>query len=367
MVRILVIEDEESIRENIVEALELSEYDVMSASNGADGIQLAYNHHPDLILCDIMMAGMDGYGVLDNIRRTSDVALTPFIFLTAKSDRASMRYGMEMGADDYISKPFTTDELLSAIQIRIGRFTDVEDHVNDELTETKRQLAQLISHELRTPLTSINMAVQLMSQQLDLLSAEDTQSLIDVLGNGTNRLNRLVEQMSLFIQAKSGLLNAEKVMRASRPQNIWTLVSGAINQAQHFMYREHNVQVNFDPKGDHIEISCFRDLLSHAFAEVIANAVSFSPENGHVNITVQCSENEIHVCVQDYGNGMTSEQIDTALQDFSQVEREQQEQQGLGIGLPLTNLIVQSHGGRFDIQSYVGEGTTVHIYLPYQS
>ncbi len=365
MIKILVIEDENNIRENIVEILELNDYEVISAANGSDGIQLALEHIPHLILCDIMMDGLNGYEVLENIRSSSQTALIPFIFLTAKSDRTSMRYGMELGADDFLSKPFTTDELLSAVQTRISRFTNVEEHASEQLLETKQQLAHVISHELRTPLTSINMAVQLMSQQLEFLSTENIQDLVETLGNGTNRLNRLVEQISLFIQAQSGFITPEKVKSASRPEALWTLVGGAINRSQSFIYREHNVQVNFNPEQNGVEISCFRDLMIHALAEVIANSISYSPDNGQVEIVINEYDEGIRICVEDGGQGMTEEQVELAFQEFTQVDREKYEQQGIGIGLSLTNLIVQAHGGNLSIQSQVGVGTRVNIDLPY--
>lgn len=366
MVRILVIEDEPPIRENIVETLELNEFEVLSAGCGEDGVNIAGEFQPDVILCDIMMNGMDGYDVLNAVRSTTHISLTPFIFLTAKSDRASMRYGMELGADDYISKPFTTDELLSAINTRIRRFVEVSEQASEEMQVTKKQLAHVISHELRTPLTSINMAVQLMSQQLDFLSTKDIHDLVDTLGNGTGRLNRLVEQMSLFVELKSGLMTREKVKIISREEPIWTLVLAAINHAQHFIYREHDVQVNFDPVENNVAVSCFRTPMIHALAEIIANAIVYSPEGGHVDITLKRYDKGIRIRIQDYGDGMEMYQIESAMEDFAQIDRDLHEQQGIGIGLPIAHAVVQAHRGRFDIQSKKGKGTIVQIYLPYE-
>lgn len=365
MVRILVIEDEEPIRENIVETLKLNKFDVMSAACGEDGVALASEHQPELILCDIMMNGMDGYEVLNSVRSTSHIALTPFIFLTAKSDRASMRYGMELGADDYIPKPFTTEELLRAINTRVDRFVEVSDQANESLTRTKKQLAHVISHELRTPLTSINMAVQLMSQQLDFLSTDDIYDLVDTLGNGTNRLNRLVEQMSLFVEAKSGLLTHDKVRSVSRSEPIWTLVTSAINHANTFIYREHNVQVNFDPHATEVEVLCFRQVMIHALAEVISNAIVYSEKDGQVDISLKRYDKGIRIQIEDYGYGLTPEEAEMAMEDFTQIDRDIHEQQGIGIGLPLTRTIIEAHGGRLVMKSVKGKGTRVHIYLPY--
>lgn len=366
MVRILVIEDEDSIRENIVETLELNAYDVVSAPNGSDGIQIAHSEKPDLILCDIMMNGIDGYGVLDHIRNTPEISLTPFIFLTAKSDRTSMRQGMELGADDYLSKPFTTDELLQAINTRLIRFSDVEASAQHELDDTKRQLAHVISHELRTPLTSINMAIQLMSQQLEFLSPNEINDLVSTLGHGTNRLNRLVEQMSLFVQARSGLMGAESIQRGGRNESLWTLILGGMNRAQNFIYRDHNVQLEFDQEYAEVEIRCFRDVIIHAFAEIVANAITFSPTDGKVNITIKPLDEGVRIRIRDYGKGMEIHKIDLALQDFTQVDRDVFEQQGMGIGLSLSKYIIEAHQGELRIKSQVGEGTQVDIYLPYE-
>src|SRR5262245_33307381 len=121
MTRILIIEDHDTLRNQLMQVLQLTQYEVVGASNGSMGTQLAQDLHPDLILCDIMMGKMDGYEVLQKLRQNPATAATPFIFMTAKDDRASLRQGMALGADDYLTKPFTTDELLDAIQSRLNR------------------------------------------------------------------------------------------------------------------------------------------------------------------------------------------------------------------------------------------------------
>jgi len=121
MKKILVIEDQKDILENTAEILELSNYKVFSAANGRIGIEQAIAVHPDLILCDIMMPELDGYGVLHMVQKNPDLQHTPFIFLTAKTDLSDMRKGMSLGADDYITKPFDATELLNAIEGRLKK------------------------------------------------------------------------------------------------------------------------------------------------------------------------------------------------------------------------------------------------------
>ncbi|MGY0040715.1 response regulator transcription factor [Pedobacter sp. NJ-S-72] len=119
--RILIIEDNDDIRESTAEILELADYEVFQADNGKKGVETAHSHLPDLILCDIMMPELDGYGVLYLLNKNPETAAIPFIFLTAKAERMDMRKGMEMGADDYLVKPFDDVELLNAIESRFSK------------------------------------------------------------------------------------------------------------------------------------------------------------------------------------------------------------------------------------------------------
>lgn len=118
---VLVIEDNQDIRESTAEILELADYHVYTAENGKKGVELAQNHLPDIILCDIMMPELDGYGVLYMLGKNDQTANIPFIFITAKTERVEMRKGMEMGADDYLTKPFSDMELLNAIETRLQK------------------------------------------------------------------------------------------------------------------------------------------------------------------------------------------------------------------------------------------------------
>ena len=121
MIKILIIEDEPAMRANLEDILELEGFLPILAANGKEGIRLAREQRPDLILCDILMPGMDGHAVLDALRAESATVRIPFVFLTAKGERSDVREGMELGADDYLIKPVRVDELLRAINTRLER------------------------------------------------------------------------------------------------------------------------------------------------------------------------------------------------------------------------------------------------------
>src|SRR3954471_17516952 len=126
MIHILLIEDNKEVRENTAEILELAGYNVSTAADGKKGVEEVNKRKPDLIICDIMMPVLDGYGVLHLLGKNEDTANIPFIFLTAKTERLEIRKGMEMGADDYITKPFDKIELLNAIESRLKKAESIK-------------------------------------------------------------------------------------------------------------------------------------------------------------------------------------------------------------------------------------------------
>jgi CRP/FNR family transcriptional regulator, cyclic AMP receptor protein len=155
MKKILLIEDNDEVRENTAEILELSNYKVFTAPNGKDGVEIGFRELPDLIVCDIMMPVLDGYGVLHMLSKNPQTSAIPFIFLTAKSEKSDFRKGMEMGADDYITKPFDGIELLNAIEARLRKtealkknFTHDAKGVNEFLESAEQTgRVQLTSNE----------------------------------------------------------------------------------------------------------------------------------------------------------------------------------------------------------------------------
>lgn len=138
---VLLIEDNSDIRENMSEILELANYKVLLAEDGKVGVELAVNNLPDIIVCDIMMPVLDGYGVIHMLHKNENTRNIPFIFLTAKAERAEIRKGMELGADDYITKPFNGTELLSAIESRLRKADLVKENISTDI----EGLNQLIS------------------------------------------------------------------------------------------------------------------------------------------------------------------------------------------------------------------------------
>jgi two-component system alkaline phosphatase synthesis response regulator PhoP len=216
MKTIVVIEDEQALLKNIVRILSAEGYNSIGAENGEAGLKLACERRPDLILCDIMMPGMDGYAVLEELQSNPLTALIPFIFLTAKTERADIRQGIELGADDYLTKPFDADELMGAINARFRKDELQKERIlalNDELArlrqvlEAKDDLFDNLSQELRRPMSNINVALKMLSEQDTPESRERyIQILKEEFTRELNLLDRVSEMKKLLTPENVSLL-----------------------------------------------------------------------------------------------------------------------------------------------------------------
>ncbi|WP_234488619.1 bifunctional diguanylate cyclase/phosphodiesterase [Oxynema sp. CENA135] len=200
MKTILVIEDEEFVRANILEILDSMNFETLGAENGKIGVELAQQHLPDLILCDIKMPELDGYGVLTELRQDPTTATIPFIFLTAKAEVADLRQGMNLGADDYLTKPFRRAELLSAVSVRLEKQAAMQQrysHEKQELIASLQQVKARLNDSVHyDPLTKLPNQL-LLREQFDRIEtqAERGQQPIPILYIGLDRFSRIVETL----------------------------------------------------------------------------------------------------------------------------------------------------------------------------
>ncbi|NMG60508.1 GGDEF domain-containing response regulator [Geitlerinema sp. P-1104] len=202
MTTILVIEDETHVRDILSELLTTEKFDVLTADNGRLGYQLAQRQRPDLILCDIMMPELDGYGVLTQLKKNPITDEIPFIFLSAKADRLDFRVGMDLGADDYLTKPFTRDELLTAVRMRLKKqavlarrhqeqLLRTQSHYQQQLEQAKERLNQVLSQDQLTGLLNQLRLRQEFERFLKRLQPLDASSLVPLVCVGVERLREI--------------------------------------------------------------------------------------------------------------------------------------------------------------------------------
>lgn len=367
MTTILVIEDESALREEIIDTLTFEGFDTLGAPNGREGLDIAFDALPDLIICDIAMPEMDGYQVLTALRDNINTAKIPLIFLTAKANRSFMRYGMELGADDYLTKPFSHVELLAAIEARLARKEKMAEINSHELEQAMRKIAQMVTHELRTPLVSIAMVHDIISKQMDQLSRNQLEEFLESLRTGSQRLRHVVEQMVFVTQLESGSLSTHTVQQEGIVAELWSILTTAINLARSFAYRNTNMPIRLKEHDHQVTIQCHTEALKHALAELITNALNFSPEHAEVAISMWEADGMIWISILDSGPGMPPDELQQAMRDYQQIDRVMHEQQGIGLGLPLARKIIDVHNGSLEISSVVDKGTQVTVKLPVAS
>jgi CheY-like chemotaxis protein len=173
MPKVLVIEDQPFVRANILEMLEAEDFEVVSAENGFVGALWALEHVPDLVICDVMMPEANGYEVLSALRQSPITASIPFIFLTAMADKVDVRYGMNLGADDYLTKPFTRLELLEAVSSRFSRQGSIAQQYASEQkpVKTLQEKAQDLQ-QLHLAVSRINVIIHLLKNMQPMPSQE---------------------------------------------------------------------------------------------------------------------------------------------------------------------------------------------------
>lgn len=189
MTRILIIEDEQPIRDTLQDILELEGFEVLSAENGLGGIQVAKQYIPDLIICDVMMPELDGYNVLKILHQDVATAIIPFIFLTAKADRFSLRQGMNLGADDYLTKPFTPQELIEALESRLKKQAALIQPLTHEISDLTARLDYQTYHDPFTDLPN-RLSLQQSFEHLKA-SIQPTNELIPLFQLNLNQLSRI--------------------------------------------------------------------------------------------------------------------------------------------------------------------------------
>src|SRR6266581_3222335 len=200
MKRILVIDDEEWLREMVHLALSQKGYEVVEAANGAVGIEVARKELPDLVLCDVNMEKMDGYRTLSALRSEPPTAAIPFILMTGLADNAGMRHGMELGADDYLPKPFTIDALYAAVEARLKKVQAVRLEAEKKLADLRDNISLMLPHELRTPLNGILAYGEILAADAASLPAHEVAEMGQVIHDSGKRLEHLIENFLIFAQ-----------------------------------------------------------------------------------------------------------------------------------------------------------------------
>ena len=362
--KVLVIDDTAEIRMIISESLNLYGFTTLVAEDGNTGIQVAKEQGPDLIICDINMPNLDGYGTLMALRENESTATIPFIFLSGAADKLDVRRGMELGADDYLTKPFTHKELMAAVNTRLEKQAELQRHSDKKLNELRGNITLALPHELRTPLNGIMGLASLMMEDYATLPPEEVLESARFIHESALRLHRLIENFLVFSQLELMASEAKKIetLSAAGPLAVKKIVSELARTVAAKYKREADLVLDIQEA----TILVPAENLNKVVEELVDNAFKFSEKGTPVLVATKLATQTFQLIVQDRGRGLTAEQI-SRIGPHMQFDRKTFEQQGAGLGLTIAKRMTELLGGQLNISSTPGCETRVQVIFPISS
>lgn len=393
--RIMVIEDEEDVRSNIVEILDSGGFEPIDASNGATGLKMIRQYHPDLVLCDIKMSNGDGYAVLQELRRDPTTAAIPFVFLSAKTDRSDVRHGMNLGADDYLTKPFRRVELLEAIAARLKKhqacsqppsvafppYVSSDTTPSDTVTSTTpttsdttsdtaafdaaatQDWVSAISHDLRAPLTTIRMALRMME-----MIPDRWRQYLNVAQLACEQGDHLIEQLLDQYVASTAEVELSTTILDLQP---WVQQRIAAFEVQ-AQVNQQLLTFELPPSLARIDIN--EITLHRVLVELLHNACKYTPSGGSIRLKLEMPPTtppNVRITLKNSAEIPASDltkifdrfyRATPSLIGFPKTHSDSSPK-GSGLGLALVQSLVKQANGEISVQSSQG-WTTFYVSLP---
>lgn len=370
MSKILIIDDEQPLRDEVSDWLQFEGHEVLTAENGRIGLEMIIRDHPDLIICDIAMPEMDGRTVLLEVRANPTVNHLPFIFLTASATYESIRRGMDLGADDYLTKPFRHGDLLKAIESRLRKQAEQKAHAHQQLEAVnkafqeeqerrllKSRIVAMFSHGFRNPLFAITSAVNLIENYGERLDAKRKHTYLQRISGSARLLLQMLDDMLLAAELENGHLEYHP-----QPIELVPLLETLLDEFR--MIYDHSHQ--FSMEGDFAGMLTSDPKLVRAIVtNLLSNAVKYSPAGGPILVRVATDRAAITLQIVDQGLGISAADCQHLFEPFYRVDHGQGVK-GTGLGLTIVHQAVTLCGGTIEVQSEVGKGSTFVVKLPHQ-
>ena len=378
--RILVVDDDRLGMQVVRDLLEQEGYVVTAAGTGGEGLRQLRENGADLLLLDIVLPDTDGFQVLREVRDEPRLRQVPVIMCSVRSAVKERVRGLELGADDYIIKPFNAEELLARVRVmlRIRQMAEELRRRNEELSalylkeqavsarlreadQFKDDLLTIISHELRTPLTSIKGSLSLLLDEQKVQGM--TREFLEIAEQNTERLIALVNDLLDLSRIESGKLEFERERFSIRD---------AILSAT------QRIRALADRKGLRLELPVPEGLppveadpgkVEQVLVNLLDNAIKFTPEGGQIRLEAEAAEGSgrgtMQVRVSDTGIGIPAEHLEKVFEKFYRVDMSSTRgARGTGLGLAICKAIVEGHGGRIWAESVPGQGSRFTFSLP---
>lgn len=379
MQTILVVEDDIALLEGVRDMLELAGYRVLTACHGQEALQVLETHpQPDLIISDIMMPRMNGYEFYEAVRARPEWVAIPFIFLTALGEKSDVRLGKQLGADDYIVKPFDEEDLLVAVNAKLRRSAQLQAAQDQQVSSLKHSILTMLNHEFRTPLTLVTSYTEMISESGGKTDTAEFEEFLRGIRKGSDRLRRLVEDFIFLVELESGEARKVYEWRRTLVTDLRALIEAAVAPYRSVAASRGLGLVVDVPQGLPPLLADV-EYLEDAVRRLLDNACKFS-QRGVIRVTAglrqavptgageaEGQRDWVSIAVSDQGIGIAAEELPRIFEAFYQSNREKLEQQGSGSGLAIVKGIVEMHGGQVEVESQPGVGSTFTIVLPVAS
>ncbi|MBE0644811.1 MAG: hybrid sensor histidine kinase/response regulator [Bacteroidetes bacterium] len=354
---ILIVDDVTRNLQVLGSFLREAHYDVSAAVSGKQAIEIAADVNPDLILLDIMMPEMDGFETCRRLKsdeRTRDI---PVVFLTAKTAEEDIVHGFELGAVDYITKPFQRQELLERVRVHVDLRRS-----RLELARTVRdkdKLFSIIAHDLRGPLGSFMSISDYLTENLDELDLKEIKPLFREMRQTSKSVYALLENLLEWSRIQLGTVafHPSEFKLASVAINVEAIVRAQVIHKE--LTLENLIQ-------DDILVMADPQMISTVLRNLVSNAIKYTPRGGRIYLEAQREERSslVTVYVRDTGVGM-SEQMQSALSEGAQVNSMPgtEKEKGTGLGMMLCREMIARHGQQLKVESAIGEGSTFSFTL----
>nr|WP_321379848.1 response regulator [uncultured Bacteroides sp.] len=362
--KILIVDDVLSNVLLLKVLLTNEKYNIVTAMNGTQALKMVESELPDLILLDVMMPDISGFEVARQLKEKPAFAQIPIIFLTALNSTADIVKGFQMGANDFISKPFNKEELIIRVkhQISLIAAKRIIFNQNEELKRTikgRDKLYSVIAHDLRSPMASIKMVLNMLMINLPGEKiGEEMHELLNMANQTTEELFSLLDNLLKWTKSQIGRLNVV-------PQNIDIVgVSAGVIEIFSMVAELKQIKINLQAP-DQLEVRADIDMIKTVIRNLISNALKFSNPGSEVQVVIEEKEEQVIVSVADHGRGIKKEDqskllnVDTHYSTFGTKNEE-----GSGLGLLLCQDFVRKNGGELWFSSEEGEGSVFSFYLP---
>ena len=341
----------------MVETLEDEGYQVDAAGDGHAGLALARQHAPDLVLCDIVMVGLDGFGLLSAFRQDPLTATIPVIFLTGIGEPEALRKGMDLGADDYLAKPVTRAQLLQAVRARLARSSAIRREGLLRLDVLRADLAKALPHEFLTPLTAV-MGLSSLLMEEGVVAPGDVKEVAHGIFLGGVALQRTIAKFLLYAEIetrptppRAGIIPGDAAA---------ALVQETARVEAERSDRSADLALQVEAVG----VSMPKDHLQAIVLELVQNALKFSVPPSEVTMSLRAEGQACVLSVADRGQGMSAAHL--AGLERPPFLRRHRDDLGTGLGLAIVRRLVSLHGGNIHIDTEPGRGTTVELRFPHE-